>query len=205
MLNRCANVCVDFLYRHHTLPNADRPIYVYGFELSLSTLFSLLTVFSVSLLAGYIGDALDFFFVFFVLRLFCGGYHAPTYFKCFLITNSVFIVKVMLTGLLLRTQAHFLLQILLFPAAFLIWKFAPVENGNHPLSEKTYRKNRTLSRALSVSYVGILLSCSFVPGFHRFFISASLAFIFVALMIVIEIVKMQTGGEKDENREQKNC
>ena len=56
MLKACASSCTDFLMRHTNITSSRRPIYLYGFELLLSTLTSALSILFVSVLFNGIED-----------------------------------------------------------------------------------------------------------------------------------------------------
>lgn len=90
MLHSCAEYLTHTLYRHCPLSEEKRPVFVYGFELSLSTLSSILSIILLSIIFKNVYSSLLFLYTFFFLRLFSGGYHAPTYSKCFILTNAIF-------------------------------------------------------------------------------------------------------------------
>lgn len=54
MLHSCAEYLTHTLYRHCPLSEEKRPVFVYGFELSLSTLSSILSIILLSIIADYI-------------------------------------------------------------------------------------------------------------------------------------------------------
>lgn len=90
MLHSCAEYLTHTLYRHCPLSEEKRPVFVYGFELSLSTLSSILSIILLSIIFKNVYSSLLFLYIFFFLRLFSGGYHAPTYSRCFILTNAIF-------------------------------------------------------------------------------------------------------------------
>ena len=50
MLHSCAEYLTHTLYRHCPLSEEKRPVFVYGFELSLSTLSSILSIILLSII-----------------------------------------------------------------------------------------------------------------------------------------------------------
>lgn len=50
MLHSCAEYLTHTLYRHCPLSEEKRPVFVYGFELSLSTLSSILSIILLSMI-----------------------------------------------------------------------------------------------------------------------------------------------------------
>lgn len=194
MLNKCADFCVELLEKHYPVADDDRPVYVYGFELLFSTLFSLSTVTVISLLFGHAAYALFFVLFFFLLRLFCGGYHASTYVKCFIITNLTFLSTIVYTEIVLRLKLTIMMPFLFFFAAVVIWIFAPVRNKNHPCSEKTYRKNKRISKALAAIYLAAYICLFFFAGSKHIIVNSAWSFISVSIMIIIERLKQTRAG-----------
>ncbi|MGN1194404.1 MAG: accessory gene regulator ArgB-like protein [Acutalibacteraceae bacterium] len=191
MLNKCADFCVGLLEKHYSIADDDRPVYVYGFELLFSTLFSLTTVTVISCILGHAAYALFFILFFFSLRLFCGGYHASTYLKCFIITNLTFLSTVAYTEIILRLNLKLIMPFLFFFAAVVIWIFSPVKNENHPCSEKTYRKNKIISRALAAVYLAVYICLFFFADSEHIIVNSAWSFISVSIMIIIEKFKQR--------------
>lgn len=90
MLHSCAEYLTHTLYRPCPLSEEKRPVFVYGFELSLSTLSSILSIILLSIIFKNVYSSLLFLYIFFFLRLFSGGYHAPTYSRCFILDKCYF-------------------------------------------------------------------------------------------------------------------
>lgn len=218
MLNKCADFCVRLLEKHYSIDCDDRPIYVYGFELLFSTLFSLSSVTLISCLLGHAAYALFFVLFFFTLRLFCGGYHASTYAKCFLITNLTFLSTIAYTEIVLRLDLTPIMPFLFLLAAAVIWIFSPVKNENHPCSEKTFRKNKIISRCLIILYSAVYICVFLFAGSGHIAVNSAWSFISVSIMIIIEKIKQtrtesaigsdphkKKGGKNNERNQCKNC
>ena len=204
MLNRCACYCVKKLEKYYPIASDDRDVYIYGFEILFSTLFSLSSVTILSLLLGHIGYALFFLLFFFSLRLFCGGYHASTYAKCFIITNLTFLSTVAYTCLIMLAKLSFIMPVLFLVSAVIIWIFAPVQNENHPCSEKTLRKNKIISRSLVCLYSLVYILIFVLASDKQIAVNAAWSFISVSIMIIIEKIK-QKGVKNNESNQYKNC
>ena len=204
MLNKCARYCVKKLEKYYPIEDDDKDVYIYGFEITFSTLFSLSSVTLLSLLLGHIEYALFFVLFFFSLRLFCGGYHADTYARCFIITNLTFLSTVAYTDLVMMAKASFVMPVLFFLGAVVIFLFSPVKNENHPCSQKTFKKNKFISRCLvcvyAAAYIPIFV---FVPD-RQVAVNAAWSLISVSIMIIIEKIK-QKGVKRNESNQCKNC
>ena len=112
MLATIATRLTDQLYFRCPLDPSRKAIYEYGIQLSLSTLASMCSIVMLGLLLKNPASAFIFLGVFFFLRLFSGGYHAPTYARCFLLTNSVYLAVVGTSNLIVRFQLYHLLPVI---------------------------------------------------------------------------------------------
>lgn len=64
MLHSCAEYLTHTLYRHCPLSEEKRPVFVYGFELSLSTLSSILSIILLSIIFKNVYSSLLFYIPF---------------------------------------------------------------------------------------------------------------------------------------------
>lgn len=65
MLNKSATCLVGLLEKYYALSDEERPVYIYGFELLLSTLSSMITIISISIIIGEPSYAMFFLLFFF--------------------------------------------------------------------------------------------------------------------------------------------
>ena len=152
LLNKCANACADKLLERCSIPVSRKPVFVYGFELTFSTLSSFCSVLILSAVFQSPAQGALFLATYFCLRLFCGGYHAKTYAQCFLSTNATFLAVLLLARLFPLLHMPWLLFLPVVPANVLIFAWAPVKNAHHPLSEGRRRRNRNIARALAILF-----------------------------------------------------
>lgn len=152
MLEKTSTVLTELLYRKGAIEASKRPILIYGLQLALSTLCSLVSIFILSICLGAPLSALMFFVVFFWMRLFSGGYHASSYHRCFFLTNTIYLAIALLAGLLAQTASfgiHIFIQVI---AGVVIFVLTPIRHPNHPLSEAIYQRNKKASRCMVVLF-----------------------------------------------------
>ena len=154
MLQRYASQLVGFLYEKSELDQSKKAIYQYGTELTLSTAAAVASILLLATLLGNILWGVIFLVVFISFRLPGGGYHASTYRNCFILTNSVFLASLGMSLVLLYTP-NIIRNVLLLISCFAIWMLAPIPNPHHPVSERTFRKNKIIVRGMAV--IGSLL------------------------------------------------
>ena len=187
MLNRFANYLTDMMYKYFPTAHSSRPVYVYGFELLLSTGCSVASIMALSAVFSLVHYALLFLGVFISLRLFNGGFHAKTYGKCFLVTNAVYLI-VLLTSLFVQNIAQISMTgylLITVSAATVIYVLSPIKHVNHPLSERQYRHNQKIGRILVViiAVANCILFFYPLPFINPVLISFTL--MAVAIMMII--------------------
>lgn len=155
---------------------------LYGWQITLSTLCNLSSIFIISIFFKPVYMFL--FLLFFVpIRMFSGGYHAPTYFRCFIFTNIIFIICILLSKLLLVIPSYFSILLSFFSTLY-IYSFSPKIHSNNLLSYREWFFNKLLSKTI------VLLQFTFIiVGFklHKMFmvsLCASCLFAVAFLMII---------------------
>ena len=196
MLNKCATYLTNKLNNNINFSNEEKDIYVYGFELLLSTLLSTISIFAISLAYKNIFFFLFFILFFYSLRLFCGGFHAKTYLQCFILTNLIFVSTIVLSKVVMLINLKNIMPLLVFLGFCVIFYYAPIENGNHPYSKTKYQKFRIISRILAMVYMLIFLCVYVFVDTDIIVINASWSYIWVSLMIVIAKLK-EKGGKSN--------
>lgn len=189
MLNNCAVWLTKKLYDHCSLEEVKRPVYIYGFELFLSTASSMISILIISAIFFQIYSGCLFLAVFITLRLFSGGYHAETYGRCFILTNCVFLLSEALSQAIQLfvpdEMSRIVCAAMTITAGAVIFFLSPIRNQNHPLSEARYKKNRRIACILAC-----ILSCtsivSLVFGASSYYpILFSVTLAAVAVMMII--------------------
>ncbi len=107
-------------------------IYIYGFQLTLSTLFSIITIILISSLINFLFGII-FCSFFMPLRFCAGGYHSKTYWNCFILTNLSFMFVLFVSTFYLPLIIY-IFNIFL-SLLFSLWFKAPCINKNNPLSD----------------------------------------------------------------------
>ena len=185
MLEQCPNHIVDFLYRDVTLDKAKPPIYQYGIALTLSTAGSVVSILLLAVLLGNPLFGVIFLITFISLRLPGGGYHASTYRNCFLTTNGVFLVSFAISSILLYAPTIIGI-VVLFVSCIIIWVFAPITNPHHPVSNRTFRKNKLTVRGIVIAYTLLILFGECFFSWYSLFSIYCASIAAVAAMMILE-------------------
>lgn len=146
----------EYFIKRNIITKEKEDIFVYGFQLIISTLSSMTAILLLSCFANLTYGIL-FLFFFMPIRGCVGGYHANTFEKCFLYTSLCFpatmIISAIMQHMNLMPVAYLFL---IFGYLILILK-APCRNIHNPLSKKAIAKNKLYTRILLLIYGGILL------------------------------------------------
>ena len=122
--------------------------YVYGYELLISSVVSILLVILISIVCGDVRYSLSFLIGFIPQRIYIGGYHATSHTRCYLAFTGLALVCILLSKTI---AANHLFRILTTAALLGISIFfSPIEARNKPLSEKKQSKYKIIASILSL-------------------------------------------------------
>lgn len=143
MLNKIAVILSKHLLSHNTITEELFEIYVYGFELLISSLMSTSIVLIVGMLLRRIPETIIFLITFVLLRSFTGGYHANSYLLCTLVTFLSYGFVLFLSEFIkVSINAYIILAL---AGLVLLLKMAPVEHPNKKLSFAKKRRFKIIS------------------------------------------------------------
>ena len=188
-----------FLTRHGAIDAQDEDIYEYG----LYTLFCDIIDFSVTLVLAIllkrVVQSVLYYIAFIGLRRLCGGYHATTRIRCFIISMVTYVISI---GLIFLSQPMPWLCLIFVPVSVLIiFLFAPVGHENNPLSPGEQQRMRRNGRLYCVGLSVMTLLCfgltfAALPGWAPLSIAYGMLF-FAASLSVAKVQK--TIKAKKEN------
>lgn len=169
-------------------------VYIYGLELVLSFIFSIIVILLAGILLNALDIALIFLTVFIALRRFTGGYHAPTYLKCKLTTIGIYItVTILCTYLDTPLLAYIPLLVL---GLYTILRFGPIESAYKPLTPDVKKRNKCIA---AIIFLLLLISGYVIHLWNQKLsntIYYTLSFV-VVLMIIPILMKGETVHEED--------
>jgi len=183
MIARTSGKISSFFAVHGIIPEEDREVYAYSFEVLLSTAISFLFLATGAIISQTVLYTASFLIGFIPLRRIAGGYHAKNHIRCFLILT--FTYAVFLTLIFSIPVGYLRLVIILCAllSAFLIFIIAPSEDSNNPLSKEKVIKLKKRCRITVIGFVllvgllDIILSLEYVAFsivFGKFTVGVSL-------------------------------
>ena len=197
MIEKVSNKVLRFITQNACIDNRLTEVYMYGIEITISTILNIVLTLIASVLVGDILCGLVFLATMIILRSYCGGYHADSYFKC----NCVMLCTFLLTYIVCKVSVLYgfsTVSVMLpfYLIGFIpICVFAPVENKNKTLTKEKRKKCHWLSILL---YIFIGVGGLLTTYFHSFYGSIIIiTLINVSVMILIEIIKQRRSKNED--------
>lgn len=184
MLKFISDKSFCILSKYTYIEHEQRDIYIYGFELFYSTLFTLLSIFFLSSIClNNILFAVIFILFFYPIRLFCGGYHCKTYRNCFFLTNIIFILSYFFAKLILSYRIQFILKynFFLWITMYIIIIYRGFNTGlNLTLSQKRINKKRII-----VTLLLEIVFLVFLIHHHILYLIAFMGTVSVTIMLLL--------------------
>lgn len=187
MLSLISKRFTDFFLKKQIIDEEKYEIIEYGFMITLSSLFCILSILIISVICGMIVEGITFLIVFMAIRTSCGGYHCSTYLKCWLFTNSIFLIYLAIIYFTKDLNVDIVSMILLALCSLIIAAFAPLINENNPKGEKEIAEKKIKARIILSCYI-VIFGVFFV--FFRelnihYFISLSITAVTILMLITI--------------------
>lgn len=174
-------------------------IYVYGFELIISSIIETSALLLVGFLIGKIIETMLFLFSFSSIRFFSGGYHANSYLKCFAVTLVNYFLVLLLINKLIDFSVNmiFAVSLVVFGLSLALFiKVCPVKSNSKTIIKP--KKQKILS--IIALCTNIVLSGVLIYVFKINILIIILPTIFmVDTMIIIEKIKQGVVKNGKEN------
>ena len=186
MITSLAQYITDILLENNTIKREYLDIYVYGFEVLISSVLSVFICMVLGSVFSQIIECVVFLIVFVALREFCGGYHAETYLKCNLIfaSNIATVMIILKKGIIYSFVFHMILCILCVSIIFMV---APIENIYKEITCKEKRKYRII--AIIISSFSVAFSSIAYFNQFRYCIVIDMAILSVVVSMIIELLR----------------
>lgn len=184
MLERFSLKLTEIAIERNIITLDEKELYTYAYQ----KLISFIATFATTILIGIITDnllGLLIFTLFFMpLRIYSGGLHLSTYFRCYLGSVGVMLLAVLACNSLAILFPTYVFFIILGFSAFIIFKLAPISHPNKPLNDVDTAKYRFKARfILSVEIITISIVIFF--NVRKFVLFAISGVLFVAILLVI--------------------
>lgn len=187
MIEKISLKLLGFVERHLAIDDELADVYKYGIEISISTVLNILITMAIAFALGNPLCGVTFLVCMILIRSYCGGYHANSYFKCNCMMIVLFSAAYFVGKLILYfgiAEFHIMSSVLML--AFLpIYAFSPVKNEYKVLSEKKAKKCRIISFVLYIIMGLIGLYLISINSLYGSIIIVTLVEVSVAVLVEI--------------------
>jgi accessory gene regulator B len=162
MIHEQASKLTAMMVSRNIITDELREVYTYGLELIVSALINILLIAIISIFLQRYYDWLLFLCAFIPLRMFAGGYHANSHFKCIIVGSIGFLLFLAISRLQINWTIIILVTAVLSLLAILL--FSPTEAHNKKLKENQRKKNRFVSIFIGLLNLLIAATVIFIHG-----------------------------------------
>lgn len=186
MITSLAQNITGYLLKNKIIENSKMDIYIYGFEIMISNILCLAICLFFGVIFSQLFEAVVFLSVFMLMRKYCGGYHADTYFTC----NATFVLNMFIVMTILKIISHYAIYAhiavicISFMSAVLL---APIENQYKPLTQNDIKKHKQTAIVLSLC-IGIVSTILYFT-IIQYAVMIDMALVTVAVFMIIEIIR----------------
>lgn len=158
MIEKCADVIVDWLIKSDVVEENDKELYSYAvcsLVLSISPLFIAIVL---GVCMGCVNKSIVVVLPFIIIRKYSGGYHTKHLWSCFLCSSLLLLLCIVASFYL---KCGWLLAVLTIGATVSLIYFSPIDNENRMLSkdEKLRYKRITIVLVFLILFADILFFC----------------------------------------------
>lgn len=188
-------IITDFFLAENVGEPEKREVYIYGLDLIIADIINFSLILVIGLVLRNLTASLVFIAVFCFLRRYLGGFHAKKEYICRLTFVGLFTIVTFLSGITaFRAEIITVINLLSF---LCIYRWAPVEHPNKPMSDANKQRNRNKSLILTVLVIGISF---FVPyASIGFIMSLSLS----AAALLMPIGVLANGSAKNSEAKER--
>lgn len=186
MFDKITNNIVEWMLNNQIIEENKSVICRWGISHILDTLFNIITFLFIGLLFKMPIETVVFTIGYIPLRIYSGGYHAKTPFRCWCVSNMLLVISLLIVQNAEKYFNVFCILSLISVAILII--LMPVEDLHKPLDQnerKKYKKYGIMILAVEVcaSVVLFLMCCS------RISIVLSSIWILLSAMLLLGIIK----------------
>lgn len=191
MIEQISNRIATSFVKNDVIPEEDQPVYQYGIELLVSNFISIVLIMTCGLILGRGLEAVVFLLCFIPVRLYSGGYHAKTYFRCDMTFLFIFLGCTLVYQFFLYYPVFPVLLLTNIAAILITIKYAPIENPGKPLTDEQKKQYKIVSISI-IGFLSLLSIALWILGIAISMLIELTIFIVAILMIVEKKLRRKT-------------
>jgi len=187
----------SFFIAYGIIPENDRDVYAYSFEVLFSTLLSFLALAVIAIFTKTVLETAIFLLGFVPLRLIAGGYHAKNHFRCFLILMFVYCTFLVVIFFLPPSYIVPVILSSVILSVLLVFLIAPSEDSNKPITGSEKVRFRKASRFTIVCYALVIGLATVLLPDRMCACSFALGIVTVGISLLANLIKCKKQGRKE--------
>lgn len=186
------------LLKSNAINQDELNVYAYGIQLLILGMVDWCITFLFMLLIDEIYLSIAYLSVFFALRKHCGGYHAETHIGCIVISNTVYVLSVLISANMQYENFTTLLLIGEIINSIIIYKFSPVEHPNKHIEPDEMARHRKIGRIYNLVF-GLVAVGLVLGSINQYACAILMAQLSVSIAVVLQRIKNRIRKEGGEN------
>ena len=194
-MEKVADRIAGYFIRSGVAIEDNRDIYVYGLTHLFSHGISLVVTITIGIVFSIPLEMLIFFIPFVSLRVSAGGYHAKSFWKCIIASSSTIISVAIILSQAIPAIHVATIILILIASLVIVFRFAPIEDDNRPLTTYEvllFRKRSRLSIVLSGLIIFVITA--FGGSYYAFCAALGIGVATTSIFIAF-LVKRVTSNE----------
>ncbi len=192
MICKLSTILTNILERENIIQIDERNVYEYGFQITIANITNALIVLLIGIVTDSIIRVLLFYVVFISMRIFCGGFHAKTYTKCFCLFGTICLLCTISSYGIMNfgdiSSVNIISGIL---QGLCLYQMAPIENENHPLSIEEKSKFRFYSIIVFIFWFLVMA----ISSFKRYDMVSAVISVTLISVSILMIIANKNGGK----------
>jgi accessory gene regulator B len=192
MIELLSNNITDFFYSNNIIEENEKEIISYGLQLIISSIIGISLIFSFGIILNKVVETMIFIVTFIAIRMYSGGYHAKSYFKCNMTLVIIYLCMIVAVS---YTSRNFILPIsiiLTIMSLCVFLRFAPLDNKNKRMSKHRLEVNRIITLWLIITFYSI--SMVFYKVNIQIFYTIIVTIFLISMLIILKV----KGGDINE-------
>lgn len=176
----------DWLIRNGIVQSNEKEIIEFGIEEGKWMILNIILSVILGILFGVFWQSIVFLITFGLLRIYAGGYHADTRFRCYVFSIAIMAISFFLIKHLDWTNLGYLSTVIF--TGILIFVLAPVANEYKPLDSIEINVYKRKTRKIMILYY-IILSIAMLLRFQTLVNSMVIMFVAVSVLLILGYIK----------------
>lgn len=195
MINKLAlKTAEKFVSNYNTLYDKIE-VYQYGFFVLFSNILFLIITSLIGVILNVFLQSIIFYFTFFSVRQFAGGYHASTETKCEIFSTLSIMTCIVVIRLSKTYDFQTILLIISAISAVCIFVFCPLDTPEKPLSDKEFKYFRKISWIILL-VISTLIIISYIFKWDFVFAPCCMSLVLESILISAGKIKRLLDNKK---------